>query len=135
MKNNNTQSEYTWHLIDAKDQVLGRLCTQVVDQLRGKNEVTFANNTVSKNKVVIINCQNIKVTGQKEVAKTYYHHSGFPGGIKAVNLKDLREKDATLILKSAIKGMLPKNKLQSIFLQNLYLYNGSDHPHTNIKFN
>ena len=135
MKNNNIQSEYTWHFIDAKDQVLGRLCTQAVDLIRGKKDVKFANNTVSKNKVVIINCKEVKVTGQKEIAKTYYHHSGFPGGIKAINLKDLREKDATLILKNAIKGMLPKNKLQAIFLQNLYLYNGDEHPHTNIKFN
>jgi large subunit ribosomal protein L13 len=132
MKNND--KEITWYFFDAKDQILGRLATQIANSLRGKKEVAFENNALPSNKVVVVNCEQIKVTGKKEEGKRYYHHSGYHGGLKEISLKDQRVKDATLILKNAVKGMLPKNKLITIALKNLYLYNGPEHPHTSVKF-
>lgn len=132
MKND---QEPKWYIFDAKEKILGRLTTKVADSLRGKKELDFSNHTTCGNKVVVINCSQIKVTGKKEESKRYYHHSGFHGGIKTETLSDLRKSKADRIIYNAVKGMLPKNKLQSIFLKNLYLYNDDKHPHTNIKLN
>lgn len=131
---NKTDDTLKWYLFDAKDKVLGRLSTQIADALRGKKEVTYAANINPTNKVVIINCKYIAVTGKKEEGKVYYHYSGFHGGIKEINVKDQRAKDATRIILLAVKGMLPKNKLQAVTLKNLYLYNEGDHPHSSAKF-
>lgn len=134
MKNKAEKSESNWYLLDAKNQVLGRFASLAANRLRGKDEIHFANNSVIANKVVVINCERVRVTGKKEEAKKYYRHSGFHGGLKTASLSDLRVKDATLILRHAITGMLPRNKLSILFLKNLYLYNGEDQPHTNVKF-
>jgi len=132
MKNNDQNIK--WYLFDAKGAILGRLATGVSEALRGKKEVTFERNIEPTNKVIVINCQKIAVTGKKEEGKRYYHHSGFHGGIKEIGLKDQRAKDATEIIKTAVKGMLPKNKLITPTLKNLYLYNDDQHPHTTAKF-
>lgn len=132
MKNNN--QDIKWFKFDAKGMVLGRLATAISEALRGKKEVSFERNVQPTNKVIVINCQQIEVTGKKEEGKRYYHHSGFHGGIKEISLKDQRAKDATEIIKTAVKGMLPKNKLITPTLKNLYLYNDDQHPHTTAKF-
>ncbi len=127
--------EPKWFIFDAEDKVLGRIATGISDALRGKKETDFANNIACGAKVVVINCAKVKVTGKKEEAKRYYHHSGFHGGIKTATLSDLRATHADRIIFNAVKGMLPKNKLQNLYLKNLYLYKDEKHPHTNIKFN
>lgn len=132
MKNNTI--EHKWHVLDANDKILGRLSTEAVDLLRGKNKVDFAPNRLGGDKVVIINSKMIKVSGKKEEAKKYYHYSGFHKGLKTISLGDLRKTDPNKIIFMAIKGMLPKNKLQSEFLKNLYIYADAEHPHTNVKF-
>lgn len=127
-------NESKWYLFDASDKILGRFATSVAVALRGKDEINFTNHSVIGNKVVVVNCKKIKVTGKKEEAKKYHHYSGFHGGLKTASLSDLRTKDATLILRHAVYGMLPKNKLNILFLKNLYLYNDDNQPHTNVKF-
>jgi large subunit ribosomal protein L13 len=131
-KDQNNQTK--WFLFDAKDKILGRLCTEIVDTLRGKKETSFIKNIVGGNKVVVINTDQIKVTGKKEEAKRYYRYSGFHGGLKEKSLGTMRQEDSCRIIFLAVKGMLPKNKLQEKFLANLKLYKNADHKHNNIKF-
>lgn len=126
--------EPKWFLFDASGQILGRFSTNLADILRGKNKIDFKNNIVGGPKVVVINCSKIRVSGKKEESKKYYSYSGYHGGLKTQTFGDLRVKDASYIIKHAVKGMLPKTKLQSIYLNNLYLYNDQNHPHTNVKF-
>lgn len=118
-----------WKLVDANDQILGRLATSIANDLMGKDLVTFAYNTVAHNKVVVTNADKIKMTGKKLTDKTYYRHTGFPGGIKETTLERRMQKDSTKVLIDAVKGMLPKNKLQKERLNNLYVYAGTSHPH------
>ena len=118
-----------WYIIDAKDQVLGRLATKVARILSGKDKPTYTPHIVGGDFVVIINSSKIKVTGQKLNDKIYYHHTGYPGGIRDINLRDQLEKDPNKVLERAVAGMLPKNKLQAKMLKNLKIYSGSEHPH------
>lgn len=131
MKNNGDRN---WYIYDASDKILGRLATEVADSLRGKKGIDFASNKQSANKVVVVNCAKIKVSGKKQVSKVYHHFSGFHGGLKSVTFQDLMKSKPEEIMKIAVKGMLPKNKLQSPTLKNLYLYKDENHPHSNVKF-
>lgn len=126
MKNikNNNQKTY---IVDAKDQILGRLATRVTDLLRGRGKADFAYNVDGGDNVVVINANEIKVTGKKMEDKIYYHHSGYPGGIKQKTLKEAIEKDPTWPLKNAVHGMLPKNKLRSIFIKKLKIFAGDNY--------
>lgn len=121
---NNNQKTY---VVDAKDQILGRLATRVTDLLRGRGKADFAYNVDGGDNVVVINANEIKVTGKKMEDKIYYHHSGHPGGIKQKTLKEAIEKDPTFPLKNAVHGMLPKNKLRSIFIKKLKIYAGDNY--------
>ena len=119
-----------WHFIDATDQVLGRLATNVAKILMGKNKAIFTKHTNVGDKVVITNAEKIKVTGKKLTDKKYIWYTGFPKGLRTQSLAEKMAKNPSSVIQEAIKGMLPKNRLQQVRLNNLYIYNGSEHPHT-----
>ena len=118
-----------WHVIDAKGEVLGRLATRVSRLLLGKDKPTFSSHINVGDKVVVINAGRIEVTGRKLVNKMYYRHSGYPGGLKEESLGSMMDKSPEDVLKIAVKGMLPVNKLRAVRLKNLYVYKGEEHPH------
>ena len=122
--------EPAWHLIDADTKVLGRFATRAADLLRGKNKVSFVANMDCGDHVVIINAGKVALTGNKMQVKEYNHHSGHPGGLKTEYAKDLILTKPEKIIISAVKGMLPKNKLQPEWLKRLHVYAGAEHPHT-----
>jgi len=119
----------SWVLIDAKDKVLGRLASKIACILIGKNKIDYSYNHIFGDSVVVINVENILVTGNKFNNKLYYRHSGYPGGFKIVNFRDIFSKNPSFVLQNAIKGMLPKNKLRKIFLRRVKIYSGDIHPH------
>lgn len=129
-----TDIKQAWYLVDAKFQTLGRLATNIARILTGKNKPEYSPNIVSGDKVVVINSSKISVSGQKLQDKKYYRHSGYPGGIKEINLSDLLAKKPNEVLYHAVAGMLPKNKLQSKMIKNLKIYPSASHPHKNQKF-
>lgn len=119
-----------WYIVDATDQVLGRLATQIATRLSGKDKPTYTAHVVGGDKVIVINASQVKVTGNKLTDKQYYRHSGYPGGIKSINLADQLQKDAREVIIHAVRGMLPKNRLTSQMLNNLKVYAGAEHNHT-----
>jgi len=122
-----------WHLVDAKDQTLGRLATGIAKTLMGKNKPEFVPYLDHGDFVVIINAAEVKVTGKKPAQKVYTRHSGFPGGLRQESFNDLQKRRPTEILRHAIKGMLPKTKLGDKMIKKLYIYPGEQHPHKNLK--
>jgi large subunit ribosomal protein L13 len=118
-----------WYLVDAENQVLGRVATQIANVLRGKNKPTYAPSVDTGDFVIVVNAEKIALTGNKLSDKTYYSHSGYPGGIKSISAGKLLEKKAEDVIRKAVKGMLPKNKLASQMLKKLKVYTGSSHPH------
>ncbi|MEI8378400.1 MAG: 50S ribosomal protein L13, partial [bacterium] len=118
-----------WYVIDADGEILGRLATKVASILRGKNKPEYTQHIDTGDFVIIINAEKIRVTGKKETDKKYYRHSGFPGGLKVTSFKEMMEKNPTLALEKAIKGMLPHNTLGDEQFQKLNIYAGSEHPH------
>ena len=119
-----------WYLIDASTLPLGKLAVVIADKLMGKSKVTYTPHTDNGDYVVVINAKNLKVTGNKMTDKMYYHHSGFPGGIKALKLEEVIEKDPSYAIREAVKGMLPKNKLAADRLARLRVFDGAEHTHT-----
>lgn len=119
-----------WHVLDATDKVLGRLSTEIADILRGKDRATYTPHTDSGDYVVVINCEKIKLTGNKWEDKMYPFFSGYRGGLKEVSARDLFAKDPSNLIMKSVKGMLPKNKLNRGILKKLKVYAGSEHPHT-----
>jgi len=119
-----------WYLVDANNQTLGRLASRVAQILRGKNKSYFTPHMDMGDFVVIINAEKVKVTGNKEADKTYFRHSGYPGGITEVNLKEVRNKHPEKIITNAVKGMLPHNRLGRKLLKHLKIYATEVHPHT-----
>jgi len=118
-----------WWLIDAQGKILGRLATETSIILRGKNKVEYAPFLDSGDFVIIINAEKIKVTGDKLEQKKYYSHSGYPGGIKEITLKDLLDKKPEDVIRKAVWGMIPKNKLGRAVYKKLKVYSGPNHPH------
>lgn len=125
-----SEIERTWHLIDASEAPLGRVSTLIATLLTGKSKPTYTPHIDAGDYVVVINAKNAVVTGDKELQKVYYHHTGFPGGIKDARLEEVREKFPERIIENAVKGMLPKNKLQAERMKRLRVFAGSDHTHT-----
>jgi large subunit ribosomal protein L13 len=119
-----------WHLVDAKGKTLGRLAVQVATLLRGKHKPIFTPNVDTGDHVVIINAGEVRLTGNKLQKKIYYHHTGYPGGIKSITAKHLLEKKPTEVLSKAIRGMLPKTPLGKQMARKLRIYAGPEHPHT-----
>jgi len=118
-----------WHLIDAKGQTVGRLATQVATLLRGKHKPIFTPNVDTGDHVVIVNASEVRFTGKKLKNKIYYHHTGYPGGIKSTSAERLFEKKPTEVLSKAIRGMLPKTPLGKQMARKLRIYAGATHPH------
>jgi len=118
-----------WWLADAEDQVLGRFASKVAQILRGKHKVNISPHMDMGDFVIIINAEKIKVTGNKETDKTYFKHSGYPGGGSEISLAELRRSKPDRILENAIKGMLPHNRLGRNILTHLKIYSGGEHPH------
>ena len=118
-----------WYVIDASDKVLGRLATKVADRIRGKDKPTFTPHTDGGDYVIVINAENIKVTGNKFNDKKYYKHSLYPGGLKTKTFREVMEKNPERIIEDAVKGMLPKNKLGKSMIKKLKVFSGSEHSH------
>lgn len=119
--------ERKWHLIDVKDQILGRSATKIARLLSGKDKVEYVPYLDVGDHVVVINAREVAVTGKKERQKIYYRHSGYPGGLKAETLRELRERAPEEIIRRAVEGMLPKNKLQKSMLKRLHIFAGAEH--------
>jgi large subunit ribosomal protein L13 len=122
--------ERRWYVVDAEGQNLGRLATRIADQLRGKNKPQFTPHVDTGDFVVVVNAEKIAVTGKKLDEKIYYRHSGYPGGLKKRTLREQLDRRPTEVLRLAVKGMLPKNKLAARQLTKLKIYAGPEHPHT-----
>ena len=120
----------SWILLDAKGQTLGRFAAKVASMLSGKNKPEYTPNADMGDYVVVVNAKEINVTGKKLDQKIYYRHSGYPGGIKSKPLREVMENSASDALKSAVKGMLPKNKLGKQMLTKLKVYDDEKHPHS-----
>lgn len=118
-----------WILVDAQDQVLGRLSSVVAAKLRGKDQPDFTPHVDNGAFVVVINADKIRVTGTKSEDKKYYRHSGYPGGLKETSFKELLESKPEQIIHKAVRGMLPKTRLGRAQLKKLKVYAGQDHPH------
>lgn len=118
-----------WYVIDAEGQVLGRLAVLAASYLRGKNKPTFTPNVDMGDNIIIINADKVLLTANKEEDKLYYSHSGYPGGLKTINAKNLRAKKPLAIVEKAIKGMLPHTKLGRKQFTNLHVYAGAEHVH------
>ncbi|MBR3204436.1 50S ribosomal protein L13 [Candidatus Saccharibacteria bacterium] len=119
-----------WWLIDASTMPLGKLAVVIADKLMGKSKVTYTPHIDNGDYVVVVNAKNLKVTGEKMTDKKYYRHSGFPGGLTELKLEEVIEKDPSVAIKSAVKGMLPKNKLAADRLARLRVFDGAEHDHT-----
>ena len=121
--------ERNWLLVDAEGQTLGRLATQIADALRGKRKPAYTPHVDTGDFVVVINAEKISVTGQKRQEKMYYRHSGYPGGLKKRTLNDMLERRPEEVIRLAVRGMLPKNRLARKQLAKLKVYAGPEHPH------
>ena len=119
-----------WWIADAEGQVLGRFASKIAQVLRGKHKVNFSPHMDMGDFVIIVNAEKIKVTGNKETDKTYFKHTGYPGGGSEISLAELRRSKPNRILETAIKGMLPHNRLGRSILTQLKIYSGEEHPHS-----
>ena len=121
--------EKDWWVADAEGQILGRFASKIAQVLRGKHKVNFTPHMDMGDCIVVINADKIQVTGKKETDKTYFRHTGYPGGGKETSLAEIRSKKPEQIVENAVKGMLPHNRLGRSILSHLKVYAGSDHPH------
>jgi len=119
-----------WFVVNAENKVLGRLASEIAKRLRGKHKAVYTPHVDTGDYIIVINAEKIQVTGRKETAKMYYHHSGYPGGIKEIRLDKLRQKAPERIIQNAVKGMLPKGPLGREIYRKLKVYVGSEHKHT-----
>ena len=118
-----------WLVVDAKDQTLGRLATQIANLLHGKHKPMFTPNIDVGDYVIVINCDKVRVTGRKLDQERYYWHSGYPGGLRSRSLREQMEKYPERVIESAVRGMLPKNKLGRQMIKKMKVYKGDSHPH------
>jgi large subunit ribosomal protein L13 len=121
--------ERRWYLIDAKDAVLGRIAVKIANCLTGKNKPTFTPNSDTGDFIIVVNAEKVKLTGKKLDNKTYYSHSGYPGGIKAETVRDRMKTKPEKIITGAVWGMLPKGTLGRAMIKKLKVYRGPVHPH------
>lgn len=119
-----------WYVLDANGMVLGRLASRVAAYLRGKTKPVFTPNVDTGDFVIVVNVDKVRLTGRKLDEKVYYHHSGYPGGLKAETARELLNKNPERLIIDAVKGMLPKNRLGRAMLKKLKVYKGTEHPHT-----
>jgi large subunit ribosomal protein L13 len=121
--------ERRWYVVDADGQILGRLATQIAETLRGKGKPQYTPHVDTGDFVVVVNAEKIAVTGNKLEEKLYHRHSGYPGGLKSRPLRDELERRPTEVIRKAVKGMLPRNRLGRAQIRKLKIYAGPDHPH------
>ncbi|WP_337865819.1 50S ribosomal protein L13 [Ignavibacterium sp.] len=119
-----------WYLVDAKDQVLGRLASQIAKIIRGKNKPSFTPNMDTGDIVVVINADKVKLTGKRPEMKQYIRHSGYPGGQKITSIREVKQSKPEFLVENAVKGMLPKNRLGRKLIKKLKVYTGENHPHS-----
>lgn len=122
-----------WYIVDAEGKTLGRLATTIAAVLRGKTKPTFAPHMDMGDFVIVVNADKVKVTGKKETEKFYYRHSNYPGGLRKVSLRDVRQRHPERILQAAVRGMLPRNTLGEMQFKKLKVYAGPNHPHQSQK--
>lgn len=123
------ENERTWHLVDVKNKVLGRVSTRIARILMGKHKPTWQPHLDMGDYVVVINAAKVAVTGRKEDQKRYFRYSGYPGGLKEENLRRLRSRKPEEIIYHAVAGMLPKTRLGNAMIKKLFVYPGEEHPH------
>ena len=119
-----------WFVADAENKALGRLASKVAQTLKGKHKPTYTPHMDMGDFVVVVNAEKIRVSGNKEMQKTYFSHSGYPGGTKEVDLYTMRRRHPERVIQNAVKGMLPHNRLGRQMMRNLKIYSGPDHPHS-----
>ncbi len=124
-----TDRQRDWHVVDADGQTLGRLATQIAEILRGKRKPEYTPHVDTGDFVVVVNAAKIRVTGNKLQDKRYYRHSGYPGGLRSRTLAEMLERRPEEVLRKAVKGMLPRNRLARRQLLKLKIYPGAEHPH------
>ena len=124
-----SEIEGKWWVVDAEGQVLGRLASSVASRLRGKHNPLFTPHVDTGDAVIVVNAEKIMLTGNKWSQKNYYRHSGYMGGLKTITAKELLEKKPEDLVRNAVKGMLPKNRLGRALLKKLKVYTGAEHPH------
>ena len=120
----------SWFVVDMDDKVLGRVATEIARILRGKHKPIYSPSVDTGDFVIVVNAEKVKLTGNKLADKHYYHHTGYPGGIRSITAEKLLEKKPEEIIKKAVKGMLPKNKLGRQLIKKLKIYSGGEHPHS-----
>jgi len=118
-----------WHIVDLKGKVLGRAASEIAKVLRGKNKPCFANHMDAGDFVIVVNAEKVRLTGNKLIGKMYYRHSGYPGGLTTTAAGKMLEQKPQELIRTAVKGMLPKNKLGRQMFTKLKVYTGGDHPH------
>ena len=118
-----------WYVVDAEGKTLGRLATQIADMLRGKRKPEYTPHCDTGDFVVVINAEKVRVTGRKMEQKLYWRHSGYPGGIRSRTLAEMLDRQPEEVLRKAVKGMIPRNKLGRAQLRKLKVYAGTEHPH------
>ena len=121
--------EHEWYVVDASNYTLGRMAAAIAIRLRGKHKPQFTPHVDTGDYIVVVNAEKVKVTGRKEEEKVYYRHTGFPGGIKSLTLRELRQRNPERIVELAVKGMLPRNPLGRSVARKLKVYSGKEHPH------
>jgi len=121
--------ERKWYVVDADDKVLGRLAVKIATYLRGKHKPVFTPSVDTGDFVIVVNAEKVKLTGRKMDDKVYYWHTGYPGGIKSETARERLEKQPEEIIRDAVWGMLPKNRLGRAMFKKLKVYKGSEHPH------
>jgi len=122
-------NEKGWYVVDLEGKVLGRAATEIARVLRGKHKPIYTPGIDAGDFVIVLNAGKVKLTGHKMADKVYYHHTGFPGGIRSINAEQLLAKQPEELIKKAVKGMLPKNRLGRQMFKKLKVYQGADHPH------
>jgi len=118
-----------WYVVDAQGKILGRLASEIAKILRGKHKPIYVPHLDCGDYVIVVNAEKVRVTGKKLDQKFYYRHSGYPGGLKSINLRDQLQKHPTRVLEAAVRGMLPKNRLGRAMIKKLKVYAGDSHPH------
>jgi large subunit ribosomal protein L13 len=124
-----SEIERDWYIVDAQGQTLGRLASEIAKILRGKHKPIYAPHLDTGDYVIVVNAEKVHVTGRKLDQKLYHHHSGYPGGLTSVTLREQLKKHPTRVIRAAVKGMLPHNRLGRATLRKLKVYAGDTHPH------
>ncbi|MDD3556952.1 MAG: 50S ribosomal protein L13 [Melioribacteraceae bacterium] len=119
-----------WYVVDATDQVLGRLAANVASVIRGKRKAVFTPNMDAGDFVIVVNADKIRMTGKRPLQKSYFSHSGYPGGVKIKSFAQMMDKNPEAVIEKAVKGMLPKNRLGRKLIKKLKVYTGENHPHS-----